>query len=587
MGQLERLLAGISVLIVFVYVALRAVYVPVFHDEASTFFLYILTGDYVPFKAHWDANNHILNSALSHICLKVFGPEPWSIRLPNVLAFLVYGYFGFKIAQDVRRTVVRWILFIGLLTSTFVVEFFALTRGYGMSIAFLLAAVYYLSKYLQETKLKFQFLVWFWLILAIAANLSLLNTYLIILVIVLLYALIREDKSKHLSSVFVAVTAFCGAAYYAFELKNRGLLYTGKADGFISTTVRSLMLYELDVNSIPLATIITVVAVIAAAVLVFPIVLNRLQWNAVSLSAVLLILNGIGSVMLNVFFGTNFPENRVGLYFIPLFLITAAGAIDKWSFTYSTNVKWLSLGFLILPSHFLTHTNLNTTVLWPEWHVSDRLFDELSSHIKSNGAASISAPKWIQTDWAYYSFLSDSKLQLFNPALYPDTNAEFILGRPQDFEFDKTPYTVVHSDKHTDFKILKRTRELVIKQTRFFENWNNYYSGSDEFFELVNVPVPSDDVHSGNWELLGTLNIKSSLFKGQLVLATESVNGGLSSYDFIDLLWLNDTWNSDMLHIKRTFHFPVGTKSMKLYFWNISKDEIEFTGSRLEFKIAS
>lgn len=586
MGQLERLLAGFSVFIVFVYVVLRAIYVPVFHDEASTFFTYILTGDFIPFFAHWDANNHVLNSALSHIFFKIFGPNPWSIRLPNVLVFLAYGFFTVRIAQEISHTLVRWMLLIGLLTSTFVLEFFALTRGYGMSIAFLLGALYYLSKYLHLTEIKYQLLVWFWLILAVTANLALLNSYLIVVGIVLLCALNQPNKFKHLSVVVsVGVLAFAGAAYYALELKNRGLLYTGKADGFISTTVRSLMLYQLDINSIPLATITAFIGTIAAGLLIIPVLINRLKWSVVSLSAVLLILNGVGSVMLNAFFGMNFPENRVGIYFIPLFLITVAGAIDRMSTANNKKIKWLSIGFLILPAHLITHLNLNATVLWPEWHVSDRLSEELLNQLEPNQAASISAPKWIQTDWAYYNFLSGSKLQLFNPAKYPDTTADYIFGRPQDFEFDKIPYTAVYRDMYTDFQILKRTKELDSKKIQFFESWNNNYSGADEFFELVNVSIPIQEGYAGNWELIATLETKSSLYQGQLVLASESANGELSSYDFIDLLWPRDSWIKDTLHIKRTFHFPEGTKAMKVYLWNIPKEEIHFSGSLLEFNL--
>ena len=38
-------------LAVFVYVLLRAILVPVIHDEARTFQLYVLTGDWLPFQA--------------------------------------------------------------------------------------------------------------------------------------------------------------------------------------------------------------------------------------------------------------------------------------------------------------------------------------------------------------------------------------------------------------------------------------------------------------------------------------------------------------------------------------------------------
>jgi hypothetical protein len=72
---------------VFLYVVLRAVHVPTFHDEAATFFHYVVTGEFLPSVALWDANNHLLNSALGGLAYRLFGPEPLFIRLPNVLAF--------------------------------------------------------------------------------------------------------------------------------------------------------------------------------------------------------------------------------------------------------------------------------------------------------------------------------------------------------------------------------------------------------------------------------------------------------------------------------------------------------------------
>ena len=55
------------------YLILRAVYVPMAHDEIATFHYYVQTADFMPFIAHWDMNNHFVNSALTTLFYSAFG----------------------------------------------------------------------------------------------------------------------------------------------------------------------------------------------------------------------------------------------------------------------------------------------------------------------------------------------------------------------------------------------------------------------------------------------------------------------------------------------------------------------------------
>src|SRR5687767_3192372 len=81
----------------FLTILLRAYYVPFTHDEASTFFFYVQTDNYMPYKAHAYTNNHVLNSFLAAQCYKMWGASPFVLRLPNILSFmvLVYGVYRF------------------------------------------------------------------------------------------------------------------------------------------------------------------------------------------------------------------------------------------------------------------------------------------------------------------------------------------------------------------------------------------------------------------------------------------------------------------------------------------------------------
>src|SRR4051812_18484464 len=87
---------------VFVIVILRCIRVPFSHDEVATFFFYIQPGKFIPFYAHPDANGHFLTSATSWICFKLFGSEPWALRIPCMGAFLLLCYSVSKVNRLFR-----------------------------------------------------------------------------------------------------------------------------------------------------------------------------------------------------------------------------------------------------------------------------------------------------------------------------------------------------------------------------------------------------------------------------------------------------------------------------------------------------
>src|ERR1700749_4924389 len=83
----------------FIVVALRSYLVPFNHDETASFFMFIQSGNYMPFYSNTDANNHVLNSFLSNMCFHIFGSSPFSLRLPNLLGFVVLIFATFRISK--------------------------------------------------------------------------------------------------------------------------------------------------------------------------------------------------------------------------------------------------------------------------------------------------------------------------------------------------------------------------------------------------------------------------------------------------------------------------------------------------------
>src|SRR5205085_1395777 len=134
--RLLLIAAGVALFAATVY---RAATYPFTHDEALTYAGF--TSE--PFWAG-DANNHLLNTWLMRACAVAFGTSELSLRLPNVLAFLLYLTCAMLLLERIDSTLTRVAGFVLLAMNPFVLDFFALARGYGLAMAFLLASLYLL-----------------------------------------------------------------------------------------------------------------------------------------------------------------------------------------------------------------------------------------------------------------------------------------------------------------------------------------------------------------------------------------------------------------------------------------------------------
>src|SRR5690606_30488690 len=98
-------------LIIFTYLVLRAIFVPILHDEAITYFFYVNSGNYIPFVnwgSHADVNNHLLNSFLMFFTNKWFGNDLIVLRLPNILSAILLFIYVWKLATLFSTRWIRW-----------------------------------------------------------------------------------------------------------------------------------------------------------------------------------------------------------------------------------------------------------------------------------------------------------------------------------------------------------------------------------------------------------------------------------------------------------------------------------------------
>ena len=124
-----------------IYTGLRAAIISMTHDESSTYLNYInqpLLECFYSEVCWGTANLHLVNTFFMQISVKLFGPHPFFVRLPNVLAHAIYLFFSFKL---VRNLTDKWGLmvagFLIINAHPYLLDFFSLGRGYGMACGFI------------------------------------------------------------------------------------------------------------------------------------------------------------------------------------------------------------------------------------------------------------------------------------------------------------------------------------------------------------------------------------------------------------------------------------------------------------------
>jgi hypothetical protein len=248
MSKIERILYVSFGGIVWVYLGLRAANIPLIHDEAVTFFTYIQSANFVPPWAYWDANNHFVNSAFGTFFHLLLGTSPFIVRFASWISFLPLLFFVFGIAQNLKSKIARWIWIIPIITTPFFIEFFSLTRGYGMAMSWLIGLIYFTLKYSNPKKNTDLLIISG---VGLLATLSSLSVIVVVLIIYgwLLLVQLKELKNPVLPTFIKWFSIFIlpqlPLVYYGLLLKEKGLLYYG-GPNFIEITLKSLSLFLLN-----------------------------------------------------------------------------------------------------------------------------------------------------------------------------------------------------------------------------------------------------------------------------------------------------------------------------------------------------
>lgn len=576
----EQTTAFLIGLLLTVYLVLRAVYTPVLHDEIATFFYFIQTKDFLPPGAHWDANNHLLNSFLGNVSFQLFGDAPWALRLPNVLLYPVFLMYSWKITNRIHNTTWKWSIFLALACTTYVFEYFALCRGYGMSLGFLMASLYFVVQSIDLGSKKRLYLAIGLLFLAVAANLTLIYIYLMIALISVVIMWFMPAKNLFIKKIgtasfgVISLLLISPLLYFTFELKARGALYYG-GDSFIDYTIKPLL--KLILGSDSSISVIGSFVVFSALVIIFTAKLSYDFCKKIVDSNHLFIILLVGSVaailLSHILLGVNYPEDRTAMYLVPLYLLALGFGINqlKWKHT-----GFLALPLLFFPVKFISEIGVDQARFAMEERNVQSYFDYIH-HITENQdfKPAIGGYATQSFCWYYMNYRAGGAQNAMLYSEHPDTICDYqIVNHTVSLSRDfKSLYKKLNKESVHDLNLYKRVKPLnrvLISSIDSVTNWNH---SNDEFFNLLEM-ISQEDWASKSIlvEIEGIIHAPNKPFYATLSVSQKDADWNELGQERVVLSWLRYDWSDDTKVFHQSIVLPnisEHSAHIQVFLWNI------------------
>ena len=408
-------------LALFIYAFLRSYYLSFTHDESLSFSIF----NDVATISTTTANNHILNTFFMWISSFFLGNSEWALRLPNVLAFGVYLSACYLLLIKDKS---NWLLIIGsslLLLNPFLIEFFALARGYGISLGCMMVSLYFLlnncfhytsfHEFIKAYKRTLLFAFF-----AVLANLSMINYFIAVILIYFIQYLVlykaKYNQFKISKSVllFTLIPLIIGLGMLIF-LSFKNQLFIGEKT--LHATLNSMIESFIYFSDYPT----WIFKSLKYSILVlFPIGLISVLFKkdffgAFFLIILIIIIIIIGLIIENLLFHANFPAGRTSLLFFPLFGLFFYYFILHLITFYAPFKKIILICSILISSlliyHFSNNINFKTTKTWHYDSQTKDVILTIESYAKKNKNPSAISCLWIFEPTINY-YISSRKLNI-------------------------------------------------------------------------------------------------------------------------------------------------------------------------------
>ncbi|WP_417611054.1 ArnT family glycosyltransferase [Owenweeksia hongkongensis] len=573
MTKIEKALFVLLATIAVSYVGLRAYLNPLVNDEAYTFLYFIYTDRFIPFDTiFWSANNHPVNSLLTWVCYKLIGLEEWALRLPNVLAFILFTLYSFKIGTLLRSTWIRWSFWVSLLATPYLLELFGYTRGYGLSIAFFTAAIWHFIKAVERKKLLLDWQTWLFMIFALFSNLNLVNSYFIWILLFAFFSFGTTSWLKWTLHIFIRASILIIPILMGLQLKFYDQLYFGFQTNILDSFHSLLAALYGDISPVWCFFIIAVTILTAIGIVISKISSPQSK-NTYFIIGIFLTLNILASLVQFWFLDVNLPRERTTIHWYFLLIASLFFSLDFIQ-TYWKKAFFLCIPLLLIPLGQIHRYNLFRASLddWALQQFSDDFYNDLVKLQKDNNQL-LTFESNVLFNKHVYDYLNMKNGTQLNDLQYAwnitNTSADIVLISDSLGQFPAKDYKIISSDKQNSTSLLKRKSPKILTPVYNYQ-----------------IPHP-DKIENQRYEFgdigLDTLKNKNLLFSFSMDIRASSAPhllyttielkdsiGEIIATEQIEITPLRHDW-TNASNTKFTFtwyNIPASANLAHVYIWN-------------------
>lgn len=576
--------------IILLYLLLRAFNTEFISDETAAYWYYAYRGWFWGDQVVWDAANHPLNSFLGYHLYNQVGDVPGILRIGSIVSFLFYAFAIYQFTGLLQRKRLQLFSFIALLSIPYMLEYFAYLRGYGLSMGFFMTCLWFLYRYANSFKLLHLVFTYVFAFIALSANLTLLNSLILIISAVGLIHLTHFKQLKWwqhgafiLGTLILARITWPLIAF-ALKLKASGALYYSSLDGIWDMTGKSLSRYIFFTDH----------DFLMYAFIALFLFLGFRLWKEYSTNGWKVFLKSSNTWIAFLFFGNliavllmavllkvNYPEDRTGMYFVPLFFLLVFHLLQKIKLT-----DWLLLAF---PLSLVLHLSLHSSVFTPEERITKAFYQKVKAQLAPGDVVSLY--KTMFANWHYQESHQRKMVHFPHTSMRQGNEADVFVtrGHVQQIDTLRNPwineYELFAHEPNSDHfaykRKYKRAEKVILQKDSTFIN------GNGEFIEFLNEPTMLSKVGIDiKLKLKFFLAISEIRQSTDLVVVTIDKNGQIVRYMPMAL-----ELNYQSKRLANSFDFSVmldnieqQEKGIKVYLWN-RKAGIQHTVKNLHIDV--
>lgn len=573
------LIYRVIALLLWIYLACRAYYVPPVHDETATFFIYVQSGNYIPGEAFWDANNHILNSALAHFFYGIAGSSVFVLRLASLLFFPLFAYYVYKWTSLFFEKYERIIVAAGMLMLHALTEYFGYARGYGMAWAACMGLVYYLSAYARGFRVRHLIGFNLFVVLSLGASLNLLVIVLIACVFMAAVVLYRR-KWWHFCILLLNTWWIYKAVGYSFALKERGALYYGGENGFIQDTVQSVADLLLAQETAWGSGLLIGMALLSLVLL--PLSLRGQKFADWLLSPAMalyaLFWGNIAAILvMHRFMHVKYPTDRTALHLLLLLVPLLYLALKRAGLgkrTLHTALAGLSLLYML---SFAFSCNISHSTFWKSERLPLSFFTYVQEHSQGYDAY-VTGYKMTAYIWAFYNYREAAGINNVQVENYPQLHGDFMILDPELWtDTLKSLYDVALQDPYNGKYLLRKKRQTQLSplDTLYFPDNTQF---SDMYFDLLKYGHTEQRAKEPLCFEISALIHSEERPTAEFLLKEQEEGSGTERFSTIHLNWYSEQLPAaEGYHFRQRMYLPDAgrhNRSITLFIYNPQQQKI-------------